>query len=92
MIRERSAPMTQPLSDEAMLTLGRQYLHMADRKDATERDQAALRDFVPALLHRLHEKTETTRALAGPPVLDLRFYGLALPEDDQLEMRLPQPD
>jgi hypothetical protein len=94
MIRERSILMTLPLSDDAMLSLGRQYLHMADRDGATDRDQAALRDFVPALLHRLREKAETCNGDGDVPILDLRFCGeeLAVDADDQIELALPTPE
>lgn len=84
--------MTQPLSDAAMLTLGRQYLQMADRENATARDQTMLRDFVPALLHRLQEKITIASDPPELPVLDLRFCGQELPDENQLEMRLPQPE
>ncbi|AXB76593.1 hypothetical protein [Novosphingobium sp. P6W] len=86
--------MTHPLSDDAMLSLGRQYLHMADREGATDHDQAALRDFVPALLHRLREKAEMWRDDGEMAVLDLRFCGeeLAADADDQIELALPTPE
>jgi hypothetical protein len=94
MIRERSTSMTQPLSDDAMLSLGRQYLRMADRDGATDRDQAALRDFVPALLHRLRQKAETGGDAGEVPVLDLRFCGEELADevDEQIELALPAPE
>lgn len=85
--------MTQPLSDDAMLVLGRQYLRLADREGATERDQAALRDFFPAVLHRLGEKVSVERADGADPVLDLRLGGIEMPGDDgQIELALPQPE
>jgi hypothetical protein len=86
--------MTTPLSDEAMLSLGLQYLRMADRDDATDRDQSALRDFVPALLHRLREKVEVARDLVEVPVLDLRFCGAEIVggADEQIELALPRPE
>lgn len=94
MIRERFTPMTQPISDDAMLSLGRQYLRMADREGATDRDQIALRDFVPALLHRLREKADLSEAGDEVPVLDLRFCGeeLAANVDEQIELALPTPE
>ncbi|MGF7152530.1 hypothetical protein [Novosphingobium gossypii] len=84
--------MTCPLSDEMMISLGCQYFRMADRSDATENDQAALRDFVPALLHRLRERAVAEPETLGPPTSNSRLCGTALRDEAQIEMLLPQPE
>lgn len=68
-------PRNLALSDADMLALGRHYFMSADRDGATAGDFAALRDFVPALLHRLAEKVEVTNKLVSIPMIDLRQPG-----------------
>ncbi|WP_260925419.1 hypothetical protein [Novosphingobium sp. 9] len=92
-IRMRDPEMANPLSDHEMLSLGRQYLQLADRDGASADDQTALRDFMPALLHRLGEKVDAAHERPDEPVLDLRFCGVELPADDpQTELALPEPE
>lgn len=82
----------QPLSDDELLLLGQQHLRMADREGATDADQAALRDMMPALLRRLREKVEITRDLTELPVLDLGARGIRPLDEQQIEMCLTVPE
>jgi len=68
-------PRSLALSDDDMLALGRHYFMSADREGATRGDFLALRDFVPALLHRLEQKIEDTRDLVAIEMIDLRQPG-----------------
>lgn len=69
-------PRNAALSDNDLLALGKHYFDSADRDGARMADFTALRDFVPALLHRLREKVEITRDLVCIPEYDLNQLAL----------------
>lgn len=82
----------RPLPDDTLIELAHARFRMADRDGATDDDQMALRDLVPALIYRLKEKVDHDRRSANEPVLDLRFCGIELPDDEQIELDLPRPE
>lgn len=80
----------RPLPDETLIELAHQRLRIADRDGATDDDQVALRDLVPALIFRLREKIDFDRRMDDEPVLDLRLCAIEL-QDEQIELDLPRP-
>ncbi|XJJ69579.1 hypothetical protein WBP07_21755 (plasmid) [Novosphingobium sp. BL-8A] len=65
-------PRSVALSDSDLLTLGRHYFQSADRQDASHADLVTLRDFLPAVLHRLQAKLEGTDDLVESEMTDLQ--------------------